>query len=96
MKTVTFEKCAELLHNADNILILMHRSPDGDAVGSGYALAHALRKAGKKVMPVCSDDIPEKYGYITNTPPIQAMRNMELLTQRQVLVPRLSKKSSMP
>ena len=71
MKTVTFEKCAELLHNADNILILMHRSPDGDAVGSGYALAHALRKAGKKVMPVCSDDIPKKYGYITNTLDIQ-------------------------
>ena len=71
MKTVTFEKCAELLNNADNILILMHRSPDGDAVGSGYALAHALRKAGKKVMPVCSDDIPEKYGYITDTLEVQ-------------------------
>ena len=67
MKTVTFEKCAELLHNADNILILMHKSPDGDAIGCSYALAHALRKAGKKVMPVCSDDIPKKYGYITNT-----------------------------
>lgn len=71
MKTVTFEKCAELLHNADNILILMHRSPDGDAIGCSYALAHALRKAGKKVMPVCSDDIPKKYGYITNTLDIQ-------------------------
>ena len=44
----------------------MHRSPDGDAIGSGYALAYALRKIGKIVMPVCSDDIPQKYSYITN------------------------------
>ena len=66
MKTVTFEKCAEFLHNANNILILMHRSPDGDAIGSGYALAYALRKIGKTVIPVCSDDIPTKYSYITN------------------------------
>ena len=67
MKTITINECAERLLNADNILILMHKSPDGDAIGCAYALAHALRKAGKKVMPVCSDDIPKKYGYITNT-----------------------------
>lgn len=66
MKTVTFDECAAHLKNADNIWILMHKSPDGDAIGCGYALAYALRAAGKNVMPVCSDEIPEKYGYITN------------------------------
>ena len=65
MKTITINECAERLLNADNILILMHKSPDGDAIGCAYALAHALRKAGKKAMPVCSDDIPKKYDYIT-------------------------------
>lgn len=80
MKTVTFEKCAEFLHNADNILILMHRSPDGDAVGSGYALAYALRKAGKKVMPVCSDDIPQKYSYITNDFSVQEFEPEYIVT----------------
>ena len=66
MKTLTINECAEQLKNADNILILMHRSPDGDAVGSGYALAYALRSIGKNVQPVCSDNIPPKYSYITN------------------------------
>ena len=80
MKTVTFEKCAELLLHADNILILMHRSPDGDAVGSGYALAYALRKAGKKVMPVCSDDIPPKYSYITNSLSMQEFEPAYIVT----------------
>lgn len=67
MKTITINECAERLLNADNILILMHKSPDGDAIGCAYALAHALRKSGKKAMPVCSDDIPKKYSYITDT-----------------------------
>ena len=80
MKTVTFEKCAEFLHNADNILILMHRSPDGDAIGSGYALAYALRKIGKTVMPVCSDDIPQKYGYITDGLSVQNFKPEYIVT----------------
>lgn len=71
MKTITINECAKHLLKADNILILMHKSPDGDAVGCAYALAHALRKAGKKAMPACSDDIPKKYGYITNSLEIQ-------------------------
>lgn len=58
-----------LLH--DNILILMHKSPDGDAIGSAYGLCAALRSLGKKAQPICSDLIPEKYGYITGELPHQ-------------------------
>ena len=71
MKTITINECAEHLLKADNILILMHKSPDGDAIGCAYALAHALRKAGKRTMPVCTDDIPKKYSYITDTLEVQ-------------------------
>lgn len=80
MKTVTINECAEFLLNADNILILMHRSPDGDAVGCGYSLAHALRKAGKKAMPVCSDKIPQKYDYITSTLELQEFEPEYIVT----------------
>lgn len=45
------------------ILILTHRSPDGDTIGSGYALAMALRKLGKNVKVDCTDPFPEKYSY---------------------------------
>lgn len=44
----------EMLCGMDNILLLTHRSPDGDAIGSIFALALALKKAGKNVM--CKTD----------------------------------------
>ena len=36
--TVTLEQCAELLRDADRILILSHQSPDGDTLGSASGL----------------------------------------------------------
>ena len=80
MKTLTITECAEHLKNADKILILMHRSPDGDAVGSGYALAYALRSIGKTAQPVCSDDIPKKYSYITNGLDVQEFEPEYIVT----------------
>lgn len=35
---VSVEKAARLLGDADHILILTHQYPDGDTLGSGYAL----------------------------------------------------------
>ena len=62
LKTV----CDFLLDN-DNYLILTHRNPDGDTLGSAYALALALKKLSKKVTILCDDKIPEKYSYFTKT-----------------------------
>lgn len=47
----------EQLMGMDNILLLTHRLPDGDAIGSIFALALALRNAGKKVKCI-TDRIP--------------------------------------
>jgi len=38
-----------LLEEINNILILTHRNPDGDAVGSAFALYNALSEMGKRV-----------------------------------------------
>ena len=56
--------CDYLLSN-DNFLILMHASPDGDAIGSGYGLCRALTKLGKRVKCACSDAIGQRYSYMT-------------------------------
>ena len=48
----------------DNYLILMHASPDGDAVGSGYGLCRALMQMGKSVRCACHDPIPARYDYM--------------------------------
>lgn len=60
------ESAAKTLLSKDKILILTHRSPDGDTIGSGYALAMALRKLGKNVKVDCTDPFPEKYSYFTD------------------------------
>ena len=54
----------EKLKNADNILILTHRNPDGDTLGSGFALLRALKNMGKRVRLINNDPIPEKYAYL--------------------------------
>ncbi len=58
-------KTAELLKSMNNINILMHQSPDGDTLGSGYALCYALRSLGKNANVLCSDIVPERYSYFT-------------------------------
>lgn len=50
----------------NDFVIITHARPDGDTVGSSFALAHILRLMGKNARAVCHDPIPEKYGYITD------------------------------
>ena len=44
---MNYKDCAELLKKNNGYLILTHRNPDGDTVGSAAALCSALRRAGK-------------------------------------------------
>ncbi len=46
---ITKEETAKMLFSMDNILILAHENPDGDAVGSACALCKGLRSIGKNV-----------------------------------------------
>ena len=56
--------CCMLLGTADDILILCHKSPDGDTVGAAYGLYHALTQLGRRAAVRCSDPLPEKFSYI--------------------------------
>ena len=47
------EEAAARLLEADNILILTHKNPDGDAIGSGIAIALALQQ--KQTLPCLLD-----------------------------------------
>ena len=61
MKKINVEKCARMLKEKDNILILTHAHPDGDTIGCGFALFLALRQLGKKARVICDDELQEKY-----------------------------------
>lgn len=61
---ISFSSAVNELKNADNILILTHINPDGDTLGSGYALLRALRKLGKKARLINGDKISDKYAFL--------------------------------
>ncbi len=63
-KTINETQAAEMLKNADNILLLAHQYPDGDTIGSNFALCQALQTLGKTVRVHCGDNIPDKYEYL--------------------------------
>ena len=48
MREITLDEAALLLSEHDHFKILTHSYPDGDCLGSGYALAFILRKLGEK------------------------------------------------
>ncbi|MBR5523922.1 MAG: DHH family phosphoesterase [Clostridia bacterium] len=62
---ITEQQAAALLQQAEDILLLAHQYPDGDTLGSNYALCLALQALGKRVRVECGDPIPEKYDYMT-------------------------------
>ena len=61
---ISVKECADILREKDNILILTHANPDGDTLGSRFALCRALMKIGKICAVINADDIPKKYNYL--------------------------------
>lgn len=57
----------KLLIDSESILLLTHKNPDGDALGSLLALYLVLDHAGKKVTPGCFDPAPENLRYLPAT-----------------------------
>ena len=51
---------AERLISAKSVLILFHINPDGDAIGSAFALRHALVSLGKRAWCISACEVPER------------------------------------
>ena len=60
---LSLRQTARYLKKHDNYIILTHASPDGDTLGSAYALYYALNEIGKVASVICPDVIPSKYDY---------------------------------
>ena len=57
---MNFKECARLLSERDNILLVTHKNPDGDTMGSAAALCSALRRKGKTACLFPNDAVIEK------------------------------------
>lgn len=63
-RKLTLAETAARLTSGVNTLILFHRHPDGDAVGSGFALKLLLEEMGCRVLCSCDDELPERLRFL--------------------------------
>ncbi len=65
--THTLQELAGRLRQAGRIAIAAHVRPDGDAVGSVLGLALSLRAAGKTVLPMLEDAVPDNLAFLPHS-----------------------------
>ena len=61
---INVQQCCEILRKMDDIVILSHRNPDGDTLGSAFALHYILNQLGKRRRVECHDGVPKQYSYL--------------------------------
>lgn len=65
LRALTKDEAVRRLYAANNLLVLFHTNPDGDATGSAFALREALTCMGKRAFCVCSCEVPERLKFIS-------------------------------
>ena len=60
------KKIIKTIKNAKHIALFTHASPDGDAIGSSFALKYALEKLSKKVS-LFIEEIPDNFSFLNLT-----------------------------
>lgn len=60
-RRATIDELARWLKARDDVVLLGHVAPDGDAVGSNLAVWHALRAMGKRAVVCLPDGVPRLY-----------------------------------
>lgn len=58
------KKLFNLIENSQKILLLTHRHPDGDAIGSILSMQKLLINMNKDVLSYCIDAFPENFNYL--------------------------------
>lgn len=64
LSNISFNEVCDRLSGATSVLILTHARPDGDTLGSGFALRELLRGLGKNAHVINADPMPRKLGFI--------------------------------
>ncbi len=68
---------------AEKLLIITHKKPDGDALGSSCGLYIALKNAGKNVQMACVDSAPNFLAFLPN---IEKLQNDFILEEYDTII----------
>ena len=63
---ITLQEMARKMREYDEFMIVYHIRPDGDCIGSSYALALALQSIGKRCAVVGRDPVPKIHRFMTD------------------------------
>ena len=77
MAKISIDQLKASIDTAHSILLTVHVSPDGDAIGSMLAMYEALVAQGKVVRMVVDDVIPEKFSFFPLCSKIEPMESLE-------------------
>lgn len=58
------EDIVDFFKRGDGFFIVVHLSPDGDALGSACSLGMALEELGKRFVLACRDRVPQQYTFL--------------------------------
>lgn len=58
-------------NKANNVLVVTHVDPDGDAIGSLTAVGQMVRQHGQHVTLACDDAVPKRFAYLAMTDEVQ-------------------------
>ena len=68
---------ADKLKACKSILIFCHTRPDGDTLGSAYALKKAFENSGKIAEVICDSPIPEKFSFLGFKDEIASVKTLD-------------------
>lgn len=77
MAKISIDQLKTSIDTAHSILLTVHVSPDGDAIGSMLAMYEALVAQGKAVRMVVDDVIPEKFSFLPLCSKIEPIESLE-------------------
>lgn len=63
-KNIEIDKILDLVDGSNNIVILTHKNPDGDAIGSAYAMLEYCKSKGKNVSAFVPYSFPSNMEFI--------------------------------
>uniref|UniRef100_UPI0039B90F89 DHH family phosphoesterase n=1 Tax=Candidatus Ruminimicrobium bovinum TaxID=3242779 RepID=UPI0039B90F89 len=66
-----------VIKKSETFFIAGHRKPDGDALGSGLALASLLRRLGKKVTHCSVDEISQDLKFMPGSKAIKITNKID-------------------
>ena len=72
---MSYAAAAKAIANAQSIIITTHINPDGDGVGAGLALVHALKGMGKQVRFCCPSKVVSMYAFLPGFERITAVED---------------------